>query len=393
MNRREVKKAPVLRFKGFTNDWEQRKFENLVSRLSKTSNNESLPNVTYDDIKSKENSLNKDITELTHGKKGIHFNKDDILFGKLRPYLGNILLARFNGIAVGDFWVLSPKDNNISSFLFDLIQTSKYKYISNLSSGSKMPRSDWNLVSKASFWVPIQQEQNKIGKIFQLIDNLVSLQQRKLKLLRTLKSGLSFKLFNKKHLNNLSQISLDQIGQTYSGLTGKSKKDFGHGHAFYVSYLNVNQNEIGNPKQIDRIEIDKKQNLVQKNDIFFTISSETPEEVGLTSLWPVSCKSLYLNSFCFGFRINTKMFIPLYLGYLFRSEYFREKVLPLAQGISRYNLSKNNVLKIKIGQEEIAIQEKYAKVMNDLDSDILRQKKKVKELKLCKKFLLQNMFI
>ncbi|MGN9035285.1 hypothetical protein ACTNAI_09925, partial [Lactobacillus amylovorus] len=140
-----------------------------------------------------------------------------------------------------------------------------------------------------------------------------------------LKSGLSFKLFNKKHLNNLSQISLDQIGQTYSGLTGKSKKDFGHGHAFYVSYLNVNQNEIGNPKQIDRIEIDKKQNLVQKNDIFFTISSETPEEVGLTSLWPVSCKSLYLNSFCFGFRINTKMFIPLYLGYLFRSEYFREK--------------------------------------------------------------------
>ena len=393
MTKEQNKKAPNLRFKGFTNDWEQRKFENLVSRLSKTSNNESLPNVTYDDIKSKENSLNKDITELTHGKKGIHFNKDDILVGKLRPYLGNILLARFNGIAVGDFWVLSPKDNNISSFLFDLIQTSKYKYISNLSSGSKMPRSDWNLVSKASFWVPIQQEQNKIGKIFQLIDNLVSLQQRKLKLLRTLKSGLSFKLFNKKHLNNLSQISLDQIGRTYSGLTGKSKKDFGHGHAFYVSYLNVNQNEIGNPKQIDRIEIDKKQNLVQKNDIFFTISSETPEEVGLTSLWPVSCKNLYLNSFCFGFRINTKMFIPLYLGYLFRSEYFREKVLPLAQGISRYNLSKNNVLKIKIGQEEIAIQEKYAKVMNDLDSDILRQKKKVKELKLCKKFLLQNMFI
>lgn len=243
------------------------------------------------------------------------------------------------------------------------------------------------------FYIPQNHEKQIIGNLISQIDNLLALQQRKLKLLRTLKSGLSFKLFNKKHLNNLSQISLDQIGQTYSGLTGKSKKDFGHGHAFYVSYLNVNQNEIGNPKQIDRIEIDKKQNLVQKNDIFFTISSETPEEVGLTSLWPVSCKNLYLNSFCFGFRINTKMFIPLYLGYLFRSEYFREKVLPLAQGISRYNLSKNNVLKIKIGQEEIAIQEKYAKVMNDLDSDILRQKKKVKELKLCKKFLLQNMFI
>ena len=250
-----------------------------------------------------------------------------------------------------------------------------------------------SIVKKTNIGLPDNVEQKAIVHLLKLIVNCITLQQRKLKLLRTLKSGLSFKLFNKKHLNNLSQISLDQIGRTYSGLTGKSKKDFGHGHAFYVSYLNVNQNEIGNPKQIDRIEIDKKQNLVQKNDIFFTISSETPEEVGLTSLWPVSCKSLYLNSFCFGFRINTKMFIPLYLGYLFRSKYFREKVLPLAQGISRYNLSKNNVLKIKIGQEEIAIQEKYAKVMNDLDSDILRQKKKVKELKLCKKFLLQNMFI
>lgn len=287
-----------------------------------------------------------------------------------------------------------PKSKLCSKFLYFYLSTDIFKHFGyKTGTGLKVFGISYKELAKFKLKEPSVTEQKKIVKLLFLIENAINLQQRKLKLLRTLKSGLSFKLFNKKHLNNLSQISLDQIGQTYSGLTGKSKKDFGHGHAFYVSYLNVNQNEIGNPKQIDRIEIDKKQNLVQKNDIFFTISSETPEEVGLTSLWPVSCKRLYLNSFCFGFRINTKMFIPLYLGYLFRSEYFREKVLPLAQGISRYNLSKNNVLKIKIGQEEIAIQEKYAKVMNDLDSDILRQKKKVKELKLCKKFFLQNMFI
>lgn len=191
----EKKRAPKLRFKGFTDDWEQRKFGDLVFKLSKTSNIRSLPNITYDDIVSKENSLNKNITELTHGKKGIYFSKDDILFGKLRPYLENILLAKFNGIAVGDFWVFSPKDNNISSFLFDLIQTSRYKYISNLSSGSKMPRSDWNLVSKASFWIPAHREQNKIGKIFQLIDNLISLQQRKLEHLKLLKKAMLQQLF------------------------------------------------------------------------------------------------------------------------------------------------------------------------------------------------------
>ncbi|WP_236697264.1 restriction endonuclease subunit S [Lactobacillus gallinarum] len=295
-------------------------------------------------------------------------------------------------VAIGEMiTVLKTKENPL--FLANYLRAKYVFKFARLVEGGNVSNLYFERYEDTNILIPSKNEQQNISKLILKIDKLITLQQRKLKLLRTLKSGLSFKLFNKKHLNNLSQISLDQIGQTYSGLTGKSKKDFGHGHAFYVSYLNVNQNEIGNPKQIDRIEIDKKQNLVQKNDIFFTISSETPEEVGLTSLWPVSCKSLYLNSFCFGFRINTKMFIPLYLGYLFRSKYFREKVLPLAQGISRYNLSKNNVLKIKIGQEEIAIQEKYAKVMNDLDSDILRQKKKVKELKLCKKFLLQNMFI
>ncbi|WP_270781572.1 restriction endonuclease subunit S [Lactobacillus amylovorus] len=298
-------------------------------------------------------------------------------------------------ILAGGLIIIKPNEYIFPGFLaYSLTYGKNHKLLASRAQGKSIVHIHANDLKTLNIIYPENlKEQQRIFALLEKLNKYIALQQRKLKLLRTLKSGLSFKLFNKKHLNNLSQISLDQIGQTYSGLTGKSKKDFGHGHAFYVSYLNVNQNEIGNPKQIDRIEIDKKQNLVQKNDIFFTISSETPEEVGLTSLWPVSCKNLYLNSFCFGFRINTKMFIPLYLGYLFRSEYFREKVLPLAQGISRYNLSKNNVLKIKIGQEEIAIQEKYAKVMNDLDSDILRQKKKVKELKLCKKFLLQNMFI
>lgn len=379
MNRREMKRAPVLRFKGFTNDWEQRKL--------------------------------KDCLEINSGRDYKHLHSGNIPVFGTGGYMLSVdeALSYKNAIGIGrkgtidkpqlliaPFWTvdtlffLTPENDTDLYFLFSFFQKVNWK---KYDESTGLPSLSKKTISTIKIKTPSKNEQIKIGTLIQKVNNLISLQQRKLKLLRTLKSGLSFKLFNKKHLNNLSQISLDQIGQTYSGLTGKSKKDFGHGHAFYVSYLNVNQNEIGNPKQIDRIEIDKKQNLVQKNDIFFTISSETPEEVGLTSLWPVSCKNLYLNSFCFGFRINTKMFIPLYLGYLFRSEYFREKVLPLAQGISRYNLSKNNVLKIKIGQEEIAIQEKYAKVMNDLDSDILRQKKKVKELKLCKKFLLQNMFI
>ena len=403
MNKKEVKKAPTLRFKGFTNDWEQRKLGEIAKVIgggTPSTKNSDYWNGNINWYSPTE--IGKSNYIFTSKKKitklGLENSSAKILPGThtilftSRAGIGNMAIMQTDGCTNQGFqsWVI---DNNTNIYFLYSLGSDLKKEAIRKASGSTFLEISNKEVKKIPLSIPSKHEQDKLGKLFLVLDNLLSLHQRKLKLLRTLKSGLSFKLFNKKHLNNLSQISLDQIGQTYSGLTGKSKKDFGHGHAFYVSYLNVNQNEIGNPKQIDRIEIDKKQNLVQKNDIFFTISSETPEEVGLTSLWPVSCKNLYLNSFCFGFRINTKMFIPLYLGYLFRSEYFREKVLPLAQGISRYNLSKNNVLKIKIGQEEIAIQEKYAKVMNDLDSDILRQKKKVKELKLCKKFLLQNMFI
>lgn len=403
MNRREVKRAPVLRFKGFTNDWEQRKLGD-ISEIIRGASPRPISDPKWFNSNSNIGWLRISDVTAQHGRIQ-HLSQHISILGQAKtrvistPHLLLSIAASVGypvinyvktGVHDGFLIFENPKFN--IDFGFYWLAFYKHEWQKFGQPGSQVNLNS-SIVKKTNIGLPDNVEQKAIVHLLKLIDNCITLQQRKLKLLRTLKSGLSFKLFNKKHLNNLSQISLDQIGQTYSGLTGKSKKDFGHGHAFYVSYLNVNQNEIGNPKQIDRIEIDKKQNLVQKNDIFFTISSETPEEVGLTSLWPVSCKNLYLNSFCFGFRINTKMFIPLYLGYLFRSEYFREKVLPLAQGISRYNLSKNNVLKIKIGQEEIAIQEKYAKVMNDLDSDILRQKKKVKELKLCKKFLLQNMFI
>lgn len=406
MNKKEVKKAPTLRFKGFTNDWEQRKLKKLgffykgKGYTKKDLINNGVPILLYGELYT--HYSEKISNTRLHSKLLLHsiFSAGNEVVlpdsGETSTDIARASWISNSGIILaGGLIIIKPNEYIFPGFLaYSLTYGKNHKLLASRAQGKSIVHIHANDLKTLNIIYPENlKEQQRIFALLEKLNKCIALQQRKLKLLRTLKSGLSFKLFNKKHLNNLSQISLDQIGQTYSGLTGKSKKDFGHGHAFYVSYLNVNQNEIGNPKQIDRIEIDKKQNLVQKNDIFFTISSETPEEVGLTSLWPVSCKNLYLNSFCFGFRINTKMFIPLYLGYLFRSEYFREKVLPLAQGISRYNLSKNNVLKIKIGQEEIAIQEKYAKVMNDLDSDILRQKKKVKELKLCKKFLLQNMFI
>ena len=142
---------------------------------------------------------------------------------------------------------------------------------------------------------------------------------------------IRFKGFNE----DWEEKKLGDIGKTFNGLSGKTKKDFGHGEARYITYMNVNRNAISDIDGLDKIEIDNSQNEVKYGDIFFTTSSETPEEVGLSSVWLHNVDNIYLNSFCFGYRL-TEYINPLFLAYLFRSNYFRSKAILLAQGISRY---------------------------------------------------------
>lgn len=123
--------------------------------------------------------MNKDIRLKEAVKSGITFDGSQVLYGKLRPYLHNWLNPDFKGIAVGDWWVLKPI-NMDKNFLYRLIQTQQFDNIANQSSGSKMPRADWNLISNSEFIVPFsKEEQSKIGGYFDSLDHLITLHQRR----------------------------------------------------------------------------------------------------------------------------------------------------------------------------------------------------------------------
>ncbi|NLD31575.1 MAG: restriction endonuclease subunit S [Trichococcus flocculiformis] len=192
----EKAKTPAIRFKGFTDDWEQRKFSDLVTRNSVMAvSSYELPGVEYEDIVSGQGILNKDIREKEHIKNGIRFVPNDILFGKLRPYLKNWILPDFSGVAVGDFWVLHPSDAD-SRYLYYLIQTPRFQTSANQSTGTKMPRSDWNLVSEKEFFLPNDINiQRKIGAVLYSIDHLITLHQRKLEKLKNIKKACLEKMF------------------------------------------------------------------------------------------------------------------------------------------------------------------------------------------------------
>lgn len=167
-----------LLFATSTFSWEQRKFEEIAVRSSVICSDDTLPRVEYEDIVSGTGRLNKDIYAKQSIKSGIAFHQGDVLYGKLRPYLQNWLLPTFDGLAVGDFWVLQPQ-NADSSFLYRLIQSRQFDEVANQSTGTKMPRADWKLVSKTVFSIPSNiSEQAAIGTYFTALDSLITLHQR-----------------------------------------------------------------------------------------------------------------------------------------------------------------------------------------------------------------------
>ena len=171
------------------------------------------------------------------------------------------------------------------------------------------------------------------------------------------------------------QRKLGEMGQTYTGLSGKTKDDFGHGQARFVTYMNVFSNPISNPEMTEPIEIDPKQNEVEVGDVFFTTSSETPEEVGMSSILLEKRGKTYLNSFCFGFRPSEKI-DSYYLAYMLRSESTRAKIILLAQGISRYNISKNKVMEIAVSLPSLDEQKMIGQYFSQLDNLITLHQRK-----------------
>ena len=288
-------------------------------------------------------------------------------------------------------------DISFGKTLFDTISLPKYVQVGALPSYNGSDIEDINV------WVPTIDEQKKIGDIFNQVDHLITLQQRKLLKLRNVKKAMLEKMFPQNgrrvpeirfagFTDDWEQRKIGEMGNTFTGLSGKTKEVFGHGDAKFVTYMNVFGNEISNPEGVESIEIDNKQNQVKYGDVFFTTSSETPEEVGMASVWLENTENVYLNSFCFGYR-PTVEFDLFYLAFMLRSPEIRKKFMFLAQGISRYNISKNKVMEMNVPVPELNEQRKVGTFFRKLDDLITLQQRKCEKLQNLKKACLEKMFV
>lgn len=192
-----------------------------------------------------------------------------------------------------------------------------------------------------------------------------------------------------------TSVKVGNITSIVTGLNGKTKEDFGRGKP-YVPYKNIFANSFVNQENLDFVEIKEgeRQNKLQYGDVLVTGSSETPEEVGLVSVINYHPEELYLNSFCFGLRpLDITSWDARFLAFAFRSPLMRERIVFLAQGSTRYNITGNRFSKIDFPVPCLEEQRKIADLLSVVDGKISNLDNQVRLWGLQKQGLMQRMFV
>lgn len=291
------------------------------------------------------------------------------------------------------------KDKAHSKFYHQYFNSIIGRYrLSRIETGSTMKHINCGDLKKLLIPIPPLPEQQAIANCLTTWDSGIEKLTQLIATKREQKKGLmQLLLTGKKRLEGFvgewKEVKIGKLGETFNGLTGKTKKDFGEGKP-YVTYLNTfRQNCIDENTSFDYVKINDNENqsTLKYGDLIFTTSSETPNEVGMSSVILFHPKdSLYLNSFCFGLRLeNFETLHPSFATFMLRGNDFRREMYKLAQGSTRFNLSKASFKKITVKLPPIEEQTAIAHILTTADKEIALLEKKLEAMKEEKKGLMQ----
>jgi type I restriction enzyme S subunit len=415
---KQQSKKPLIRFPEFKDAWEHKRLNELLSEAKKR--NEDLK-YGKDEVLSVSGELGivNQIEHLGRSYAGVSVHQyhvvevGDIVYTKsplkANPF-GIIKLNKGKAGIVSTLYAVYKVNQQTAygpfiDYYFSL-DANTNRYLRPLvKKGAKNDMKINNAyVLHDRIFAPAIPEQKRIASFFTVLDKKIAELKQKKNLLEQYKKGVMQKLFsqelrfkdeNGKEFQKWAKKPLGKIGETYNGLTGKTKENFGDGKP-YIQYKQIFDNTKIDVSKFDFVQVDENenQNRAKYGDVFFTTSSETPLEIGYSSVLLENVEELYLNSFCFGYRINSfKELSPTFAQYLFRSPIFRKEVIKLGQGSTRYNMSKVELMKIEILLPSEKEQSKISAFLETIDEKIIRTTTQLQQTQQYKKGLLQNMFI
>ena len=388
--------VPALRFPGFTDNWERVRLGNMCEvqmckriMASQTNPSVGVPFYKIGTIGGVPDAyISYELFEEYKNKYN-YPHKGEVLItcagtvGKCLLYDGEDSYYQDSNIV----WLRNNSTKLDNGFLFNILSNINWSRL-NSTTIVRIYNDD---LRNLQFHLPSLEEQKKIVKSLNAIDERIATQNKIIENLQSLIKGL-----NDHILKNIEgdQVCFADLGEAYGGLSGKSGDDFGCGDPF-ITYMNVYQNTYISENDYELVQIapDEKQNSVQYGDALFTLSSETPEEVGMGAVYLGKSQKLYLNSFCFGVHFHGNRVLPQYIAHFISSTSFRKAIYPLAQGSTRFNLQKQDFMRMKFVLPSLEEQKRIATALDALYNHLANEKLLTEQYLLLKQYLLQQMFI
>ncbi|HET8885380.1 MAG TPA: restriction endonuclease subunit S [Salinimicrobium sp.] len=389
-----------MRFPGFETAWEKKSVGKVISIKSDKYN----PDTDESEFSCIElESLSQGTGELllTFSSKNQKstknvFNSGDVLFGKLRPYLRKFYLVDFKGVCSSEIWVMNSTVFN-PLYLYAYVQSNRFLSLTEITSGSKMPRADWNLISASVIRYPKEfKEREKIGDLFRLVNERIHTQSQIIKNLQSLMLGLRQRIFSQQlrfkddeenEFPEWTKVRLDN-------LTSKTDKKNKQNIQYPIYSINNKEGFLPQSEQFEGMDSNERgydislYKVINKNTFAYNPARINVGSIGYSGdLENIIISSLYV---CF----KTKDLLEdKYLRQYLNTFQFNKDVLRYSEGGVRQYLFFENFSKIKIPLPAIKEQTKIANFLSALDEKMEREKEILAQYRQQKKYLLHNVFI
>ena len=400
---------PQLRFPEFSGEWMTDELSNLIeissNKFNPNTSNESKKCIELEHLSQETGELLGYTDSTAQASTKNAFTKGQVLFGKLRPYLKKFWLSQFDGVCSSEIWVLNGK-KLANNYLFQFIQTNKFNQIANVSSGSKMPRSDWKYMVQVPFKYTTKPEQQKIAAFLTAVDNKIEQLSKKQALLGEYKKGLMQQIFSQairfkaddgSDFPDWEEVKLGNIGEFKTSSVDKKIVE-GQKLIQLVNYMNVYKHEnIKNNSTKDLMIVSANETQLnasdlKKGDILFTPSSETPDDIGHSVVIFEDLMDTLYSYHLMRFRPKVQLDI-LYSHYFCNIPDVLRQISRVATGSTRFTISVGEFSKIQINLPSLLEQTKIANFLSAIDNKIEKVGKQLVESKQFKKALLQQMFV
>lgn len=380
---------PKIRFKGYEDDWEQRKWIDVVDISTEmvnptTGEYDNMPHIAPGNIESFTGRILDNVKtvkeeQLISGK--FRFRPDDVVYGKINPQLGKYFYATVNGLTSADAYVFNGKNGLKQKFLFALLQTSDFfKYSVSVSKRSGMPKINRDELNAYSFLMPSEEEQDRIGSYLLQLDHLITLHQRKC--YRFIDIALD--AWEQRKLSDIYA----SIGNAFVGTATPYYVESGH---FYLESNNIKDGQINHNSEIfinDEFYEKQKDKWLHTGDMVMVQSGH----VGHAAVIPEELDNSAAHALIM-FRHPKEKIEPYFLNYQYQTNKSKKKIEEITTGNTIKHILASDMQEFVVDITNYDEQKKIGSYFQKLDHLITLHQHKCDELQKLKKFMLQNMFV